>query len=83
LILLGIVGFFWLTGYDALIDLTESWDKEAQIEQAIHQIEQENEQIEGAIKELAPNGKAVEQIARQELGWAKHGEIVVKIPEKK
>jgi cell division protein FtsB len=83
LLSLTAAGFFWITGYDALTELTDSWGKERQIEQAIQQIEAENHRIEGAIEELAPEGKAVERIARQDLGWAKRGEIVVKIPEKR
>lgn len=82
LLLLGFLGFFWLSGYEALVDLTDSWDKESQMEEAVRQLEDENDRIETAIKELAPGGKAVEQIARQDLGWAKPGEIVVKIPDK-
>ena len=82
LLLLGAIGFFWLTGYDALVELTNSWEKENQLEQEILRLEFENERVDAAIKELAPYGKAVERIARQDLGWAKPGEIVVKIPEK-
>lgn len=82
LLLVGPLGFFWLTGYDALSELTDSWEEENQMEQAIRRLELENEQLDAAIKELAPGGKAVERIARQDLGWAKPGEIVVKIPEK-
>ncbi len=82
LLLLGGIGFFWLTGYDALVELTDSWEKENQLEQEILRLELENERVDAAIKELAPDGKAVERIARQDLGWAKPGEIVVKIPEK-
>ena len=82
LLLLGFFGFFWLNGYQALVDLNDSWEQESQMEEAIRQIEDENGRIETAIKELAPDGKAVEQIARQDLGYAKRDEIVVKIPDK-
>lgn len=82
LLLLGFLGFFWLNGYEALVDLNDSWEKESQMEEAVRQLEDENARIETAIKELAPDGKAVEQIARQDLGYAKPGEIVVKIPDK-
>lgn len=82
LLLGAAIGFFWLSGYDALVALTDSWEKENQMKQAIRRLELENQQLDAAIKELAPDGKAVERIARQDLGWAKPGEIVVKIPEK-
>ena len=52
------------------------------MEESVRELEDENGRIETAIKELAPDGKAVEQIARQDLGYAKPGEIVVKIPDK-
>ena len=83
LALLVAVGFFWMTGYDALSELTDSWRTEDELEQAVRQLEEENKRIEAAIKDLAPGGKAVERIARQDLGWAKPNEIVVKIPDKK
>ena len=83
LLLVVAMGFFWMTGYDALSELTDSWRTEDELEQAVRRLEEENERIEATIKELAPGGKAVERIARQDLGWAKPNEIVVKIPEKK
>lgn len=76
-------GFFWLTRYDALAELTDSWRKEAELNQAIHRLEEDNHRLEAAIEDLAPDGKAVERIVREDLGWAKRGEIVVKIPDKK
>jgi cell division protein FtsB len=83
LIFVAVAGLVWLSGYDALAELTDSWRKESEMQQAIEKLERENQRIEAAIGELAPEGKAVERIARQELGWAKRDEIVVKIPEKK
>jgi len=82
-LILTAVCFFWLTGYDALAELTDSWREEREMEQAIQQLEEKNQRLEAVIQELAPGGKAVERIARQELGMAKGDEIVVKIPEKK
>lgn len=83
LLFVAVAGLFWLPGYDALGELTDSWQKENEMEQAIEKLKQENDRIEAAIGDLGHEGKAVERIAREELGWAKRDEIVVKIPEKK
>ena len=82
-ILVAVVAFFRIAGYDGLIDLRQSWQQERELESEVQQLRDENGRIEDGIEELSPDGPAIERIARQELGWAKHGEIVIKIPEKK
>jgi cell division protein FtsB len=71
-----------LSGLRTLAELTAKWRQERDIEQRIDTLLKENSRIEKTIHDLSPDGQAIEQIARQELGWAKAGEIVVKIPEK-
>ena len=82
-LLLAAAAFFRFAGYDGLMELRESWRTERQLESELQQLREENLRIEGGIEELAPDGAAIERIARQDLGWAKPGEIVIKIPGKK
>ena len=79
----GAVAFFRFAGYDGLMQLRQSWRQETELEGGLQRLQQENAQIEAGIKDLSADGPAIERIARQELGWAKPGEIVIKIPEKK
>ena len=74
---------FRFAGYEPLMELDHAWLEEAQVERAIAELKQENVDIEAAIKNLGPDGDGIEKIAREDLGWAQPGEIVIKIPEKK
>jgi cell division protein FtsB len=83
LLLLGALVLFKFSGYEVVGGLRDVWKQEAEMRQKIEELRQENARIEGEIKELSPGGDEVERIARQELGWAEPGEIVIKVPEKK
>jgi cell division protein FtsB len=63
--------------------LRDVWMQEAEMRKKIEELRQVNARFEGEIKELSPGGDVVERIARQDLGWAEPGEIVIKVPEKK
>ncbi len=82
-LLVGAAAFFRFAGYDGLMELRQSWRQESDLQHELQQLQEENAGIENGIKDLAPDGAAIERIARQDLGWAKPGEIVIKIPEKK
>ena len=82
-LLVAAAAFFRFAGYDGLIELRQSWQQERELESDLQQLQEENLRIEDGIEELSPDGAAIERIARQDLGWAKPGEIVIKIPEKK
>lgn len=74
---------YQFSGFRTWSELLAVWEQENQLRQANESLREENTGIEAAIKELSPDGREVERIARQELGWAKPGEVVIKIPEKK
>jgi len=83
LALVAALALYQLSSYEVAGNLIDVWQEEDQVRQQIEALREENARIESAIEELSPEGSGVERIARQELGWAKPGEIVIKIPEKK
>ena len=82
-LLVAAAAFFRFAGYDGLMELRSSWREERELQQELQRLRDENVSIEDGIEDLSPDGAAIERIARQDLGWAKPGEIVIKIPEKK
>ncbi len=47
----------------------------------IEQLNKENVQLEEEVKELKTDPHKIEKIARDELGLAKPGEVIIKIPQ--
>ena len=47
----------------------------------IEQLYKENMQLEEEVKELKSDPRKIEKIARDELGLAKPGEVIIKIPQ--
>lgn len=47
----------------------------------IEQLNRENVQLEDEVKELKTDPHKIEKIARDELGLAKPGEVIIKIPQ--
>jgi cell division protein FtsL len=47
----------------------------------IEQLNKENVQLEQEVKELKSDPRKIEKIARDELGLARPGEVIIKIPE--
>jgi len=53
------------------------------LRQQIHQLEDENAQLDKRIKELQSNPKAIERMAREGMGLARPGELIFTgVPEK-
>lgn len=82
LCLVGVLAWFQTSGLRAVIELRASWGREEAISSEISRLREQNGELEKEIGELESDGVAVERIARQKLGWAEDGEIVIKIPEK-
>lgn len=78
-----VFGFYHFAVEQELTELRQAWHRERGLRDEIEALRQENAHIEKVIEELGPGGAEIERIARQELGWANDGEIVVKIPEKR
>ena len=47
----------------------------------LHQLNQENAQLEQEVKDLKSDPHKIEAIARDELGLARPGEVIIKIPQ--
>ena len=82
LVLVGFV-FYHLSIYERMTELTASWEREEQIQLRLGSLREENARLEAAIDDLAPEGPAIERIARQKLQMARQDETLVKIPEKR
>ncbi|MGD0695772.1 MAG: septum formation initiator family protein [Terriglobia bacterium] len=53
-----------------------------QLQQQIQQLQQENRELESQIKALKSDPKAIEKLARERMGMARPGEIIVTMPDK-
>ena len=50
------------------------------VEAGLDQLNKENSQLEQEVRELKTDPHKIEKIARDELGLAKPGEVIIKIP---
>lgn len=64
-------------------DLWTAWREEAALKAQIAKIEKRNGTLEQEIEDLAPGGSGIEKIVREDLGWSKKDEIVIRLPGKK
>lgn len=51
------------------------------VKSEVNRLNKENLQLEGEVKELKSDPHKIEKIARDELGLAKPGEVIIKIPQ--
>jgi cell division protein FtsB len=51
------------------------------VKSEVDRLNKENLQLEGEVKELKSDPHKIEKIARDELGLAKPGEVIIKIPQ--
>ena len=75
----------WLlhtTGHGPFQALTETLEKEEELEEEIMQLKEENKVLQEGINTLMPGEFGIEKRAREKLGWSKPGEIIVHIPDK-
>ncbi len=77
------LAFYHLSVYERLRELNASWEREKEIELRLGSLREENARLEAAITDLAPDGPAIERIARQKLQMARKDETLVKVPEKR
>ena len=69
-------------GTHGLIAMHRSRQEAVRVQKEINQINEENQQLEGRVKDLKSDPAAIERIARQEMGLARPGEYIFKIPPK-
>ncbi len=52
------------------------------LQQQIQQLQKENQQLQTQIKSLKTDPKAIEKVAREQMGLARPGEIIYSLPDK-
>jgi cell division protein FtsB len=69
-------------GTHGLIAMRRSQQEAAQVQREIDQINAENRQLQGRVKALKSDPATIERIAREEMGLARPGEYIFKLPPK-
>jgi cell division protein FtsB len=69
-------------GAHGLIAMRRSQREAAQIQQEINRLGEENRQLQDRVKALKSDPAAIERIAREEMGLARPGEYIFKLPAK-
>lgn len=79
LVLLALQDVF---GTHGLIAMRRSHQQAATVEQQIDQMNAENDVLQGRVKALKTDPAAIERIAREDMGLARPGEYIFKLPAK-
>jgi cell division protein FtsB len=82
-----LIGFMLLAlqdifGTHGVVAMRKSQKEAAQIRQEIKQLNDENRQLDQRVKDLKSDPRAVEEIARQNMGLARPGEYIFKVAPK-
>lgn len=67
-------------GAHGLIAMRKTQRDIEQVQKQIDALHQENQSLSGQVDSLKTDPKAIERIAREEMGLAKPGEIIYKLP---
>jgi cell division protein FtsB len=63
-------------GTHGVLAMRRAQKEAASVEEEIHQINEENQQLQDRVKSLKTDPQAIERIAREELGLARPGEHI-------
>jgi cell division protein FtsB len=69
-------------GTHGLIAMRRSQREAAQVQQEITQVDEENQRLQDNVKALKSDPAAIERIAREEMGLARPGEHIFRLPPK-
>jgi cell division protein FtsB len=69
-------------GTHGVLAMRRSQKQAAEIQKQIDQLNQENRQLQDRVKALKNDPSAVEHIAREEMGLARPGEYIFKVPSR-
>lgn len=69
-------------GTHGVLAMRRAEKEAAKVKQEIKQIDTENRRLEDSVKSLKSDPQAIERIAREEMGLARPGEYIFKIPAK-
>ncbi len=70
-------------GEHGLLALRRQKREYESLQQQIHQLQKENQQLEHQVKGLKSDPKAIERLAREQMKMARPGEVIFTLPEKK
>jgi len=84
----GLLGLFLLAllvhdvfGAHGFLAMRRTRAEIERVQKDIDRINKENIQLAEEVKELKSDPRAIEKIAREDLGLAKDGEVIIKIPQ--
>ncbi|HTX13900.1 MAG TPA: septum formation initiator family protein [Candidatus Baltobacteraceae bacterium] len=69
-------------GNHGVLAMRRSQQEAREVQRQINQMNEENRQLEEKVKALKTDPQAIERIAREEMGLARPGEYIFKIPPK-
>jgi cell division protein FtsB len=69
-------------GTHGLIAMRKSQKEAKQVQQEITRLDNENQKLEENVRSLKSDPAAIERIAREEMGLARPGEYIFKLPPK-
>lgn len=69
-------------GAHGVLAMRRSQKEAIQIQQEIRRLDEENRELQEHVKALKTDPAAIERIAREEMGLARPGELIFKVPAK-
>jgi cell division protein FtsB len=69
-------------GTHGVLAMRRSQREAAEIRKEIQKLNDENRQLQDRVKDLKSDPQAIEEIAREEMGLARPGELIFKLPGK-
>jgi cell division protein FtsB len=69
-------------GNHGVLAMRRSQQEAREVQRRINQMNEENRQLEERVKALKTDPQAIERIAREEMGLARPGEYIFKLPPK-
>ncbi len=72
-----------LFGEHGFLAMRRAQKEVEKLHQEIAQLNDENKKLSGEIQALKSDPQLIERIAREEMGLAKQGELIFKLPAKK
>jgi cell division protein FtsB len=82
-LLAALLGFNVVYGQNGWLVYSKKKVEYRQLQQELKDLQKENEDLEHRVKALQTDPKAIEKEAREQLRYAKPGEIVYVLPEQK
>lgn len=82
-VLLTLLLGFALFGDNGVLRLIKAYHQKQHLQLQVEQLEQENRRLQAEIEALKKDPKAIERLARQELGMVREDEIVYQFPPQK